>query len=195
VVVFDVGLQCATLVYVAVLVHSRSCKSYLRNVLSAGLWRWRMPTASTVVICINKCPFYFTSMYISTLWGNSQSNVGLFEFFFLNVLRLLNINIAVQLQFLNVHHSPQLCATSLLAVPTNAAPMSHTCLWRYLQVCCLMDLQSIFPLPDVSANLTATIYHLLPLGQHSWIWTEPILNFSTRCSSVVTFALAALLQG
>jgi len=41
-------------------------------------------------------------------------------------------------------------------------------------------------------QLHGYIYHLLPVGQLRWIRTEPILNFSIRCSSVVSFTLQLL---
>jgi len=161
VVVFDGGLPCATLVSVTALAHSRSRKPNLGNVLSAWLWKWRMPTAFIVVICTKKSVLFYLYVYFNFIRKFTEQCTFIWKFFF-NVLWLLNINISVQLHFLNVHRSPWLCATGLLVIPINTAAMSHTCLWRYLQVCCLMDLQSIFPLPDMSTNFTATFTIYFP---------------------------------
>lgn len=52
--IFDVGLQFATLVCFTVLACRRFRKTYHWNVLSASLCSSRIPTTSIVVICLKK---------------------------------------------------------------------------------------------------------------------------------------------
>ena len=54
--VFDVGLQCATLVSVTVLAYSWSCEPYLGNVLSA--WLLKLKNAN----CLHSCNMYQKSL-------------------------------------------------------------------------------------------------------------------------------------
>lgn len=61
--VFDVGLQFATLVCFTVLARRRLRKTYHGNVLSAWLCSWRMPTTSIVVICLKKIVLFYVYVY------------------------------------------------------------------------------------------------------------------------------------